>query len=614
MMNREQHVTVKKNKYEHMKKIITLSLFLSFLASFAQSTSGKHSIRNLSVNTELSNFGVSYYGEDKLVFASPSEKITIIRQTWKGNGQPYLDLFIGDIASDGQIINKRALQGDVNRKEHEAVVAFTQDLKTVYFSANNYSEKNKSVRSSKGFDNIQLYKASVNVAGEWTNITKLPFNSDEFQTGLPTLNKDETKLYFVSDRPESLGKTDIFVVDIHKDGTYGEPKNLGPKINTDEREMFPFITDENMLYFSSTGHEGHGKLDIFVAEVYDNTVSVPINLEEPINSVRDDFAYILDKTQLKGYLSSNRKEGKGDDDIYSFLVEKKPYIECLQTIKGIVRDKDTQELLPGAIVEILDSEGKQVQITAATEDDATYSFDVPCNSTYTLVGTNPKYLKETLEVKTVNDAGSPAIVQNIDLATEFIAVGNEVLVNIDTIYFDFDKWNIREDAAEQLDKVVDVMNKYPEMKILGTSHTDSRGPASYNMILSERRAKATVDYIIAKGIDTIRITSKGFGETQLVNDCADGKICSNDDHQLNRRTQFKVVQDEEPKKEDENSKEEEGTKVEGVKEEGDAKIEEVKKDVKDALQPALEKAPETEKVIKDTPEIKEGTKVIKDNN
>ncbi len=529
-----------------MKKIITVCLLLISMLIGAQTTPGKHSIRNLNVNTKQADFGVAFLDDNRIIFASPNEKVRIIRQVWNENDQPFLDLFVGDIDSIGQIVNKRSLEGDVNRKAHEAMVTFTKDYKTVYFSANNYNSKDKSIRSKEGFDNIQLYKASINGIGEWTNVQKLPFNSDEFQSGLPTLNKEETKLYFISDRPESIGKTDIYVVDINKDGTYGEPKNMGDRINTKEREMFPFISDENILFFSSNGHEGYGRLDVYASKVFDNSVSIPINLDQPVNSAKDDFAYILDNTQRKGYFSSNRKEGKGDDDIYSFNQDEVVFIDCLQTIKGIVKDKDTQELLPGAMVSILDSEGNQLQITAAHEDDATYSFDVPCNNVYTLVGTNPGYLKEKIEIKTVNDIDAPALEKNIDLSTEFKAVGDEVLVNIDKIYFDFDKWNIREDATQQLDKVVDVMKTYPEMKILGTSHTDSRGPASYNMRLSDKRAKSTVDYIISKGIDASRITSQGFGETQLVNDCADGKRCSKDKHQLNRRTQFKVVQ-EEPK-------------------------------------------------------------------
>lgn len=523
-----------------MKKIITASLLLTSILICAQTTAGKHSIYKQDVNTKMADFGVAYLNNKEIVFASPTEKVTIVKRVWHENDQPFLDLFIGDIDSTGQIVNKRILPGTVNRKEHEAIVAFTKDRKTVYFSANNYSSKDKSIKGKSGFDNIQLYRASIQENGEWTNIKKLPFNSDNFQSGLPSLNKDDTKLYFVSDRPESIGKTDIYVVDIHKDGTFGKPKNLGPRINTEEREMFPFISNDNILYYSSNGFEGFGRLDVYASKIFDNTVSVPLNLEEPINSARDDFAYILDDTSRKGFFSTNRPGGKGDDDIYAFKQDVPVFIECLQTIKGVVRDKDTQELLPGAIVSILDSQGNQLQITAANEDDASYSFDVPCNSAYTIVGTNAKYLKEKIQVKTVNDIEQPPVVQNVDLATEFILVGDEVLINIDKIYFDFNKWNIRTDAAQQLDKVVDVMKTYPEMKIFAASYTDSRGPSSYNMWLSKKRAKSSAAYIISKGIDAERIRSEGFGETELVNDCGNGKRCSEAEHQLNRRTHFKV--------------------------------------------------------------------------
>ena len=525
-----------------MKKIIIISLLLCISIVGAQTTPGKHSIKNLKVNTKEANFGVALMGDNKVVFASPSEKVTIIKRVWRENDQAYLDLYIGDIDSTGQIINKRSLQGEVNRKLHEAMVTFTKDYKTVYFSANNYDENEKPLRSTKGFDNVQLYKASITETGEWLNVQKLPFNSDEFQTGLPTLNKEETKLYFVSDRPESIGKTDIFVVDINSDGTYGEPKNMGPRINTEEREMFPFISDDNILYFSSQGHAGYGNLDVFASKIFDNTVSVPLNLEQPINSSRDDFAYILENAKHKGFFSSNREDGKGDDDMYSFTEDEELFIECLQTISGVVRDKDTKEIIPGAIVAILDKDGNQLQITASHEDDATYSFDVPCNGAYTLVGTNDGYLRKELKVRTVNDLDAPAIEKDIELSTEFILVGDELLVNIDVIYFDFDKHNIRSDAADELDKVIEVMNKYPELKIHATSHTDARGPKSYNNRLSKRRAKSSVEYIISNGIDAEKLTSDGFGEEQLVNDCGDGKNCTEEEHQLNRRTNFKVVE------------------------------------------------------------------------
>lgn len=522
-----------------MKRIITLLLLLAFVAVGAQTTPGKHSVKATSVNTKMAEFGVNFMGKDKVIFAAPNEKVTIVKRVWRENGQPYLDLYVGDIDSTGGIVNKRKLAGEVNKRMHEASVAFTKDFKTIYFSGNNYNEKDKPVRGKDGYDNIQLYKASVNEAGEWSNIEKLPFNSDDFNTGLPSLSKDEKKMYFVSDRPGGLGKTDIYVVDILADGSYSEPKNLGPKINTEEREMFPFIADDNILYFSSNGHAGYGNLDVFASKIFDNTVSQALNLEQPINSPKDDFAYIIDDKAQKGYFSSNRENGKGDDDIYAFLEDEVLFIECLQEIKGIVRDENTKEAIPGALVRIVDKDGKQLQITAAHEDDASYTFKVPCGADYKIIAANDGYLNKEVDVKTGNDLDLPAIEQHLDMTPDFIMVGDELLVNINVIYFDFDKHNIRPDAAEELDKVVAVMQKYPELDIHATSHTDERGTASYNKRLSAKRAKSTVDYIISKGIDAKRITSEGKGESEPAVDCK-AKKCTEEEHQLNRRTNFKV--------------------------------------------------------------------------
>ncbi len=525
-----------------MKKSITFVLLICAIFLNAQTTPGKHSVKLLDINTKEADFGVAFLGDDKIVFASPSDKVTIIKRVWRENGQRYLDLYIGDVDSLGAIVNKRGFVGDLNRKLHEASLTFTKDLKTVYFSANNYNAKEKSIRGKSGFDNIQLYRASVNEEGAWSNITKLPFNSDDFQTGLPTLNVDETNLYFVSDREGGLGKTDIYVVDINKDGTYSEPRNLGPKINTEEREMFPFMSDDNILYYSSTGHAGYGNLDVFANKIFDNTVSEPLNLEAPINSPKDDFAYIIKEEVQKGYFSSNRENGKGDDDVYAFSEDNELFIECLQTVAGVVKDKDTQELMPGTIVQILDEEGNQIQITAATEEEASYSFKVPCNMKYSLVVAKEGYLKLETPVKTINDLGAPDILKNLEMSQEFKLVGDELLVNINVIYFDLDKYIIRSDAAIELDKVVTVMAKYSELKIVANSHTDSRGTDAYNMILSEKRAKSSLDYIVSKGIDASRITTQGFGKSQMVNDCGESKTCTEAEHQLNRRTNFKVVE------------------------------------------------------------------------
>ncbi len=350
----------KNNKF-FMKKNIALLLICSSIIAYSQDTPGEYTIDNAKINTKYSDFGTSFFGENKVIFASPKDDIMLTRKTWSGNDQPFLDLFIGIIDKDGRIINKKKITGDVNNKYHEGVVAFTKDLKTVYFSANNYTEKHKAKKDSTGMVNIQLYKATLSGEGEWHSVTKLPFNNDAFSTGHPTLNVDDTKLYFVSDRPESIGKTDIFVVDIHEDGTYGEPKNLGNKINTVEREMFPFISGDDILYFSSNGHAGHGDLDVFASKLFDSTISDPINLEDPVNSEKDDFAFIIKDSIHKGYFSSNRANGKGDDDIYSFISFPPIKIEGKQVVTGEVIDKETLELIPQAVVILEDENGLELQ-------------------------------------------------------------------------------------------------------------------------------------------------------------------------------------------------------------------------------------------------------------
>jgi uncharacterized repeat protein (TIGR01451 family) len=627
---------------------------------YSQTTPGEYTVKNVITNTKYSDFGTSFFGKDKVIFASPKDNTVLTKKTWSGNNQPFLDLYIGTINEKGEIIGKKRVVGDVNGKFHEGVVSFTKDLKTVYFSANNYTDKNKAKKDSTGMVNIQLYKASVGDDGEWTNIIKLPFNNDEYSTGHPTLNIDDTKLYFVSDRYGSVGKTDIYVVDVNADDTYGEPKNLGTKINTEEREMFPFISDDNILYFSSTGHPGYGGLDVFASRIFDTTVTEPINLEDPVNSSNDDFAFIINDDKHKGYFSSNnRKDGKGDDDIYSFIAFPPLQIEGNQIISGIVIDKETQKLIPGAIVVLQDENGNELErvavlantdsnltpsindlnknnqknvsvITGGAADvrinkivdnsapktgeeveftveitnkgkrkakgikvsdilpegytyvsddgsgiylsdsdiinlsnlakgetttikikaillpsgnDGSFSFDAKSDTKYKIVVIAPGYLKEETEIKTVNDTDVDPLEMSVSLAQELRVVDEKIMININTIYFDFDKWNIRPEAAKELDKVIAVMKEHPSMMIEGGSHTDSRAREAYNQKLSEKRARSTVDYIVTGGIDRSRIASKGYGEMQLVNNCSSFVKCSREEHQLNRRTEFVIVND-----------------------------------------------------------------------
>ena len=521
-----------------MKKRITLlCLLFSVMFITAQTTPGEYTIKNLDINTKESDFGTAFLGKDRVIFAAPTSNTMIVKKTWKENGQQFLDLYTGLITDDRQVIEKKRMPGDVNTKYHEAGVAVSKDLKTIYYTANNFYEK-KYLTDSSGVNNLQMFRASLGIDGKWTEKEKLPFNHVEYSIGHPALNHDDTKLYFVSDMPGGYGQTDIYVVDIAEDGSFSAPRNLGPRINTDKREMFPYIGKDNILYFSSDGLAGYGKLDIYASKIFDNTVSQPLNLDEPINSVEDDFAFIIDDDRDRGFYSSNRDEGKGDDDIYSFLANPGLHIHCGQAITGVVRAEATGELIPGATVELRDENGEIMETVTADSVDASFDFTTTlCDTGYIVIGMNKGYLNDEKAVRTVNDIDSDALVVNLNLPVQFIS--NKV--NINTIYFDFDKYNIREDAAKELDKVVQVMNEYPELMIEAGSHTDSRGKDKYNMKLSEKRAKATVDYIVSKGIDAERISYKGYGETQLVNECSNKTECSEEAHQLNRRTEFKIA-------------------------------------------------------------------------
>lgn len=522
-----------------MKKI-TLIILL-FWASFLNAQNVNYSIKNISENTKLSDFGVTYYGENEAVFASSRKDKSIRSRKWYLNKQPYLELFKGTLSSDGEINNIERFSETINTKYHESNVTFTKDLKTVYFSRNNYIEK-KTKKDEEGWVLIQMYKASVDENGEWTNIESMPFNSDNYQTGHPVLNTKEDKLYFTSDMPGSLGATDIFVVDINADGTYGSPINLGPNVNTRRKEMFPFISDENILYFSSNGYpKGKGQLDIYETKIVGNEAIEPArNLGAPINSKKDDFALVIRSGEKWGHFSSNRENGKGDDDIYYFEELEPIKVPCFQSVEGVVRDESTGALLPGALVVLYGKDGNKIESIIA-DKYASFSFKVACETPYKVVGAKENYSKDSEEFETSN-VNDLELVLELTLATsEFINVRGQLMVNIDPIYFDLDKSFIRPDAAIELGKVLRVMTKYPKIKVALGSHTDSRASDKYNWVLSNRRAKSSLDWLINNGIDTTRIKGEGYGETKLVNKCSNGVRCTEEEHQLNRRTEFVIV-------------------------------------------------------------------------
>ncbi len=281
--------------------------------TLVEERSEKFIVNRLSINSKYSDYAPSFF-EGELVFASSRNANSFSKIVHELNNQPFLDLYTTVRASDQRSIGR--LKGEINSKFHESSATFSKDGKTVYFTRNNYS-KRKSKTNQEGTILLKLYKASYD-NGKWRNIEELPFNSDEYSIAHPALSKDGKHLYFASDMPGSFGKSDLYVVEINEDGSFKTPRNLGDQINTSGRETFPYISDKGKLFFASDGHDGLGGLDVFMILPDRNGVAGVYNLGEPINSTKDDFTFIINEENKIGYFASNRKGGRGDDDIYGF--------------------------------------------------------------------------------------------------------------------------------------------------------------------------------------------------------------------------------------------------------------------------------------------------------
>lgn len=487
-------------------------------------------IENLPFNTIYSDFG-SYIDNNTLYFASAKDDG---KKIYNWNKEPFLDLFQITISEED---NKRTYGSaseisaeNVNSMYHEASIAITNDGKTLYFTRDNVNKRKRLKYDKEGTTHLKIYKATLKNE-KWDDVVELPFNDDVYSTGHPALSADNKTLYFVSDREGGIGQTDIYSVTINDDATYGEPENLGEKINTEGREMFPFIAKDSTLYFSSDGYLNLGLLDIFKSNILKGERTEPENMGAPYNSGYDDFAFFMESDNKKGFFSSNRPNGKGSDDIYSFNST-----PCKQEITGIARDSKTNEILAEVTVRLIDESGKVIE-ELVTEDDGTYNFTVDCKKTYTIVGSKPDFKDDKKTVTTTDENEKENVA---DLYLEPLILDNQIVIN--PIFFDFDKWNIRTDAQYELESIIDVLRKHPDMEIKIESHTDSRGPDRYNLKLSDRRAKSTRDYLLSRGIDAKRIESAiGYGETQLLNRCSNGVKCTEEEHQLNRRSYFYIL-------------------------------------------------------------------------
>ncbi len=508
--------------------------------SIIKKNSGRYIIADAGINSENSDYGTAVFG-DTVVFSSARKSGKVYTKKAAMTGEAFTNLYLAKMNPDGSLLSTETFPNQLNSKYHEATPVFTKDRKTVYFTRNNYLGKKR--KDEKGTVLLKIYKATLKNK-KWSNITELPFNSNNYSVAHPALSPDEKYLYFASDMSGTIGQSDIFRVAINSDGTFGPPENLGEPINTEGRETFPFITSENELYFASDGHPGLGGLDVFVSKLEkDGKYKNVLNTGEPLNSPSDDFAMQLDFKTKIGYVSSNRTGGQGGDDIYRIKETKTIEYPCEQFLNGIVTDKETQQPLADSKLTLFDSNFKLLK---EMKSDINGKFDfgqVDCDSKYYIKAEKEEFT--TIEVPAIiaDQTGETFVPLTMEKIIKKMTIGDDLAkaFDIKVIYFDLDKSDIRRDAELDLVKILDVMEQNPTLQVDIRSHTDSRQSKIYNDKLSDRRAKATMNWLIKNGINKSRLKAKGYGETQLVNKCSDGVKCTEEEHQANRRSEFIII-------------------------------------------------------------------------
>jgi outer membrane protein OmpA-like peptidoglycan-associated protein/tetratricopeptide (TPR) repeat protein len=503
-------------------------------------------------NSANSDFGLVKFGENYLITSDRPPKGAGSAQNdiygWTGN--PYLKLYKVDADKSGNVKDISFIQ-DLNHEFHNGPGYFDEKTNTLYFTRTKTVKQNRKTQNPDPTawfkeeadiytNRLEIYTAEL-IDGKWQNIKEFSHNNAAmFSVGHPVLSEDAKILYFVSDMPGGVGETDIWYCEKTQSGTWGNPRNAGTILNTAGKEMFPYFDLNGDLYFSSDGHPGMGGLDLFKSSGSKGKWTDPENLKYPINSPKDDFAIIFTETETMGYFSSNRYGGLGSDDIYSFVYSPPPPPVPTELILAVTTyerlDDGTLIPLPGINVHF--------HLEASTEENpipeiaaGIYYTTLKCDETYMIHGANPDFFAQSQQITTQCETMNDTVF--VQFVFERIVIDKPIV--IENIYYDFDKWNIRPDAAVELDKIVALLVENPQIIIELGSHTDSRGSKKYNENLSQKRAESAVQYIISNGIAKDRITAKGYGEYQLVNNCADGIKCSDEEHQMNRRTEFKVT-------------------------------------------------------------------------
>ena len=501
---------------------------------------GTYKIEHLAINTDAEDFGTCYY-KDKIVFSSSRAKPSLNEKKYNWNGKPFLDMYISEV-EEGQLKTPEIFDKSLNSKMHDGTASFSKDGTYMAFTCNNHETKRKDrvVGLEICFSN---YKD-----GKWSKMEPFILNNKDYSVGQPCLTADGNTMYFTSDMPGGYGGSDIYRITKNEKGEWGIPENLGNKINTEGDEMFPFFEENNeVLFFTSNGLFGFGGLDIFMCAINGSKFGRVHNAGYPLNTQYDDFAVIVNDKMSKGYFSSDRTGGSGDDDIYAVDLLKN--LNIGKKIIGLAKDKDGKAV-PKTFITLFTDKG-DVLDTVTTKDDGAYAFLVDLDKNFKLIGEKQKYIKGE---NVANTFGTAFIVKaDVILLTKEEIIVAKIQVNadlgkilaLDAIYFDLDKYNIRPDAEIELEKIVKIMNEHPAMIVELGAHTDCRETKEYNQLLSEKRAKASVEYIQKKITKPERIYGKGYGKTKLINGCAcDGTVvssCTEEEHQKNRRTEFIIV-------------------------------------------------------------------------
>ena len=489
------------------------------------------------INTENAEYS-PYFFNNELYFATGREQVEFERY-----GIPFTDIY--KVKSQGLNTDASTLEklSDIFNEEqiNEGSIAFSPDGNTVVFAKGNSDDKRARL-------NIDLF-TSTKRNGEWTRPQIMPINSPDAWDSSPTFSGDGKTLYFASDRPGGSGGSDIYRARINDRGRWADVQNMGPTINTPEDEVFPYVSPDNKLYFSSAGHPGFGMLDVFVAINEGGNITIQ-NMGPSINSSYDDFGLVFSDFPFEGFFSSNRKGGKGDDDIYTFVDNSSDLKKIEYLLRGVtyqMNEDSTQSILANVRVKLLDTNNEVVD-DQLTGNGGIFQFKVDPEKEYTLLGEKANFFAKRKGFSTIGGE-----VKQEDLVERFTTKRFEATLALDpiilektivlqNIYYDLNKAEIRPDAALELDKLVELLRDNPNIKIELSSHTDSRAEDAFNLDLSERRAQAAVRYLILKGISQSRLVAKGYGESQLINGCGNNADCTEEQHQQNRRTEFKVIE------------------------------------------------------------------------